>query len=122
MPDNGNPAKTVGFIPFPRPKGRGHIEGTIWTGDTNTATGYFHGRKVVATLKAGQHRLQELPDPDFHGRKVVATLKAVIVARQAVLGCEFPRPKGRGHIEGVICRAALSIASHISTAERSWPH
>ena len=60
----------------------------------------IHGRKVVASLKAGYVHRGRRRSAGIHGRKVVASLKGGQIPRIFQWRIRYPRPKGRGLIEG----------------------
>ena len=65
----------------------------------------FHARKDVAALKGAHRRHAEHRSLDFHARKDVAALKADLVGVALLEVGPFPRPKGRGRIEGISPRS-----------------
>ena len=65
--------------------------------ELNVANDYFHGRKIMASLKLDGVGKWGTGLSDFHGRKIMASLKPVV-----------DRGYGNGY--------------EISMVERSWPH
>ena len=155
---------------FPRPKGRGRIEGGKLFRCRRCRCPDFHDRKDVAALKGGLagpepprarnfhdrkdvaalkvdhrsqagHEGQDFHDRkdvaalkvgvvfgivaiivDFHDRKDVAALKVQVCILLTGLHRVFPRPKGRGRIEGCHRIWPQLTMIRISTTERTWPH
>ena len=108
---------------YPRPKGRGLIEGAASSDRPTRDSRGIHGRKVVASLKGVPH--QEVVDvaAGIHGRKVVASLKGGTQGVQTGLG--RTRIHGRKVVASLKVGAAGLAAGRglvVSTAERSWPH
>ena len=86
---------------FPRPKGRGRIEGAEGNCLRGEVCDHFHARKDVAALKGVAPRRKAHPHPEFprpKGRGRIEGTAWCIVA--SIFERQFPRPKGRGRIEG----------------------
>ena len=124
---HGNPLRFQGLGRgrFPRPHGRGRIEGAIYVLQAVVPLGGFHDPTVVAELKAprvGRRPLHPVrfhdptvvaelkdacgdvlfpPVQGFHDPTVVAELKGVHDGHAAAVRGTFPRPHGRGRIEGL---------------------
>src|SRR6266540_3526694 len=82
----------------------------------------FLGREVEAPLKGvGRVELDAAVDR-FLGREVEAPLKGFSNSRQMPRRSRFPRPRGRGSIEGLAKRVARGSPALVSSAARSRLH
>ena len=114
--------RMAAVVEYPRPKGRGLIEGARPTHHLAFPFQSIHGRKVVASLKVagtagGPRRCRLYPRPKGRG-----LIEGGRYWSRRIWITVYPRPKGRGLIEGLACAPGRRLTRPVSTAERSWPH
>ncbi len=82
----------------------------------------FPGREVGAPLKGADLDCAYSLEWRFPGREVGAPLKGNYMTRSCLRNFEFPRPRGRGSIEGSVDGCYHRSACKVSPAARSGLH
>jgi hypothetical protein len=79
----------------------------------------FPGRMAGASLRANWWRPNVFGGHGFPGRMAGASLRAVIGRDNQPANTQFPRPNGRGFIEGLMQNSLFGKFGAVSPAE--WP-